>query len=135
MLGASLPKIAEILETNIPTAKKAEERFISELSGLKKLKTVKIPNDADRGYFIGLDGRRVPCDSKHLMLAGYLQNGEALCMKYATLKWIRQARREGQPPIQSFCKWLVDPRIVFLIRSASDNHLAPLEVDITNSDT
>jgi DNA polymerase-1 len=95
VLGAGLPKVADILETNIASAKIAENTFISELPGLKKLKTVKIPDDAAKGFFVGLDGRRVPCNSEHLMLAGYLQNGEALCMKYATMLWTEWATKEG----------------------------------------
>ena len=51
------------------------------------------PKDARRGYFIGLDGRRVAIpgesirDRQHLAMSGYLQNGEALIMKASTLKW------------------------------------------------
>ena len=95
VLGAGIDKIAEILETNIPNAKKAESSFIEELPGLKKLKSVQIPYDAARGYFIGLDGRKVPCTSEHLMLAGYLQNGESIIMKMATLIWMKWADEAG----------------------------------------
>lgn len=87
LLGAGLPKIAEILGCSIPQAKSAVNSFIEAYPGLKKLKEYEIPRDAARGYFIGLDGREVPCSSEHLMLAGYLQNGESIIMKKATVNW------------------------------------------------
>lgn len=83
LLGAGLPKIAQILGCTIPQAKIAVDDFLTFYPDLKKLKKVKIPNDARKGYFEGLDGRKVVCDSEHFMLAGYLQNGESTIMKTA----------------------------------------------------
>ena len=71
--------------------------FLAALPGLKKLKDWTIPNDARRGYFIGLDGRKVKCTSEHHMLAGYLQNGEAVIMKHANILWRTRAKAEGIP--------------------------------------
>ena len=56
-----------------------------------------IPEDGERGFFWGLDGRPVMCDSEHLMLAGYLQNGETIVMKYANWLWREQLRKEKIP--------------------------------------
>jgi DNA polymerase I-like protein with 3'-5' exonuclease and polymerase domains len=84
-LGAGIGKIASILRTDTRQAKKAMENFYESLPELKELKSRQIPLDARRGYFEGLDGRKVICDSEHLMLAGYLQNGEAIITK----KWIQ----------------------------------------------
>lgn len=64
---------------------------------MRKLKQHKIPTDASRGYFIGLDGRKVQCNSEHLMLAGYLQNGEATIMKHANVLWRENLKRNGIP--------------------------------------
>ena len=89
LLGAGVAKVAEILDCTIPQAKTAIDNFIESLPGLKRLKKIIIPRDAARGYFIGLDGRKVPCNSEHLMLAGYLQNGESVVMKWACLEWHR----------------------------------------------
>lgn len=83
LLGAGIPKIASILGCSNKEAKNAVDNFIAGYPGLKKLKQIIIPRDAARGYFIGLDGRKVMCDSEHLMLAGYLQSGEAIIMKWA----------------------------------------------------
>lgn len=87
LLGAGVGKVAEILECSLAEAKEAVNRFIEFYPGLRELKQSIIPSDAARGYFIGLDGRYVVCDDPHLMLAGYLQNGEALVMKYAMVEW------------------------------------------------
>lgn len=92
ILGASIPKQAEILSCTPNEAKEAEKRFLQELPELKKLKDVQCKLDADRGYFYGLDGRKVFQKSKHLMLAGYLQNGESVIMKMATLDWTNYLR-------------------------------------------
>lgn len=95
VLGASVPKQAEILEANIAEAKVANDNFLSSFPELKKLKSHKIPFDASRGYFEGLDGRRVPCSSEHLMLAGYLQNGEAVVMKHSNVLWQKELKTTG----------------------------------------
>ncbi len=95
LLGAGLPKIASILGCTVAQAKEAEKNFLDSLPELKKLKSRTIPRDAKKGFFIGLDGRKVLCKSEHLMLAGYLQNGEAVVMKHATVRWREEAEREG----------------------------------------
>ncbi len=95
LLGASTGKVAEILDCSLPKAKQAVDSFLEALPGLKKLKEFVIPRDAKRGYFTGLDGRKVACDSEHLMLAGYLQNGEAVVMKKACILWRTWAKAEG----------------------------------------
>lgn len=97
LLGASIPKIAEILSCSIGQAKVANDGFLSAFPELKKIKQIKIPNDAARGYFIGLDGRKVICNSEHLMLAGYLQNGESTIMKHATVNWMQKLTSRGIP--------------------------------------
>lgn len=91
LLGAGIGKIASILRTDRNTAKQAMENFFESLPELKDLKSRKVVSDARRGYFTGLDGRKVVCDSEHLMLAGYLQNGEAVAMKMWIRKWKEKA--------------------------------------------
>jgi len=89
LLGAGTAKIASILRVGAGQAKRAMENFLESIPELGELKRRRIPADARRGYFDGLDGRKVICDSDHLMLAGYLQNGEAVAMK----RWIREWRQ------------------------------------------
>lgn len=95
LLGAGTGKVASILSTNAAKAKASVTSFLESLPGLKKLKNGQIPRDARRGYFVGLDGRKVLCDSEHLMLAGYLQNGEAVIMKRWNREWTRLAHEAG----------------------------------------
>ena len=78
-------------------AQRAVESFLKALPELARLKGLDIPRDAMRGYFVGLDGRKVNCTSEHLMLSGYLQNGEAVVMKRWVLKWAAEAKRQGIP--------------------------------------
>jgi DNA polymerase-1 len=95
LLGASIPKLAEIFGCSVKQASEANVKFLSAFPELKKLKDFKIPTDASRGYFVGLDGRKVACNSEHLMLAGYLQNGEAVIAKHWTVQWRRMAKASG----------------------------------------
>lgn len=95
LLGAGVGKVAEILGCSETEARAAIASFINSYPGLRDLKDYRIPADADRGYFVGLDGRLVACTSEHLMLAGYLQNGEAVIMKTANLIWRENLRKEG----------------------------------------
>lgn len=97
LLGAGLLKVSQILKCLPNEAKGAVESFISRYPGLKYLKEVVIPKDANRGYFEGFDGRYVKCDSEHLMLAGYLQNGESVIMKKANVLWRNQLIKEKIP--------------------------------------
>lgn len=95
LLGAGTPKVASILNSTTAIAKVSEKNFLESLPELDSLKKVQVKRDAARGYFIGIDGRKVMCDSDHLMLAGYLQNAEAVIMKMATLVWYKRATLEG----------------------------------------
>lgn len=95
LLGAAIPKVSSILRTGTNQARQAMENFLESIPELGELKRTRIPIDARRGYFEGLDGRKVICDSEHLMLAGYLQNGEAIAMKKWIIEWRRMAKEAG----------------------------------------
>lgn len=94
-MGAGTAKIAEILGCTIPQASQAEKNFLNALPELKRIKQLLIPRDAGRGFFTGLDGRKVKCNSEHFMLSGYLQNGESVVIKRWVLKWARRASEAG----------------------------------------
>lgn len=93
LLGAGQGKLQEILGCDQSAATEAYERLLQRYTGFAYLKEKVIPADAKRGWFVGLDGRavRIPGDEvgqrRHLAMSGYLQNGEAVAMKLATLKW------------------------------------------------
>ena len=96
LLGAGLWKLSQILDCEEFEAQAALTRLMQRYEGWAKLKRLDIPRDAKRGYFIGLDGRWVSLpgatvsERKHLCMSGYLQSGEAIVMKLASLKWLRQ---------------------------------------------
>lgn len=93
LLGAGQGKLQEILGCDQQAAAEAYERLLQRYTGFALLKDTIIPSDAKRGWFRGLDGRpvRIPGETvgsrRHLAMSGYLQNGEAVVMKLATLKW------------------------------------------------
>lgn len=106
LLGAGTAKISQILKTNMGQAGKAVSNFTNNIDGLAKLKKSVIPEIAKQGYFRGYDGRKVVVPSEHKTLAGMLQNGETLVMKYATLRWREKARQEGLD--FKICTWVHD---------------------------
>lgn len=94
LLGAGVGKTAQIFSCTEGEAREARDRFQNSFPGLGRIKNELIPSDARRGWFEGLDGRPVMCDSEHLMLAGYLQNGESIVMKHANWKWRNDLKRD-----------------------------------------
>lgn len=97
LLGASLPKVADILKCSVKEAKQANQNFLNRYPGLKDLKQNKVLVDADNGFFVSLDGRKIKCDSAHKMLAGYLQAGEQAIMKKALTLWVDKAESLDLP--------------------------------------
>ena len=93
LLGAGIGKLAEILGCDQKTAEDSLGRLMLRYDGFRRFKEEVIPRDATRGWFTGLDGRsvRIPGETvgqrKHLAMSGYLQNGEAVCLKLACLKF------------------------------------------------
>lgn len=100
LLGAGLWKLSQILECSEVECKEALDRLLRRYTGWAYLKEEIIPKDAARGYFIGLDGRKVvipgstASERRHLCMSGYLQNGEAVVMKKAALHWNQLVRAE-----------------------------------------
>lgn len=101
LLGAGNQKLSEILGATSSETQAALDRLLSRYSGWATLKDQVFPKDAARGYFVGLDGRKVPIPGdtegtrRHLAMSGYLQSGEAVCMKLATLKFYPELQSLG----------------------------------------
>lgn len=104
LLGAGTSKLAEILECSNADADASLQKIMERYTGFTDLKQSIIPADAKRGWFYGLDGRKVRIpgntanDRRHLAMSGYLQNGEAVVMKMATLFWIKYLEEEFAKP-------------------------------------
>lgn len=95
LLGAGPGKVAEILKVNTKQATEAMENFTHSIDGLYELKHKVIPYVAKRGWFRGMDGRKVQVPSEHKTLAGMLQSFEAVVMKHAAINWATTAREAG----------------------------------------
>lgn len=95
LLGAGRNKLASILGCSPAEADRALDRLLATYQSIAELRRNRIPRDANRGYFEGVDGRFVCCDSEHHMLAGYLQEGESTVMKYAMRIWHKEADAYG----------------------------------------
>lgn len=99
LLGAGLSKLAELLGVSKDAAKVALDRLLERYQGFAYLKNHVIPQDAERGFFVGLDGRAVKIPGEdadqraHLAMSGYLQNGEGVIMKRACLLWHKQLEK------------------------------------------
>ena len=94
--GGRKNKISQIMACSPDEAQVGINNLLEHYPGLKRLEDEVFPVDAKRGYFIGLDGRKVVIPDKtlsgrkHLCMSGYLQCGEAVIMKMATLKFIER---------------------------------------------
>lgn len=96
--GGGAGKIAHILGCTVPQARLAIARFIESYPGLDRLYKEQIPADAKRGYFVGIDGRKVIYGQEHGMMAGYLQNAEAILLKSAA--WLALQKAEQLVPVK-----------------------------------
>jgi DNA polymerase-1 len=97
LMGAGVPRIAQVLGCSRRESEEAKENFLKRYPGYAHLRNVQTPLDADRGYFVGVDGRKVNVRDKHRVIAGYLQNTEVVVMKTANLIWQDQLIAEGIP--------------------------------------
>lgn len=106
LLGGSLQKLSDILECSVEEAREALSNVMGRYTGFATLKESSLPRDGKRGWFFGLDGRKVRLpgdtvgDRRHLAMSGYLQNGEAVVMKLATTKF--------EPKLKDYDALLVD---------------------------
>lgn len=95
LLGAGLAKLSSILKCSASDGRAALQNLLSTYKSIDRLRKKKIAADAARGYFVGVDGRLICCDSEHLMLAGYLQEGESTTMKYSIVEAKKRIERAG----------------------------------------
>jgi len=104
LLGAGVGKASTILGVSMGEAKERREGFIQRYPGLVELREERIPRDAARGYFLGLDGRKIHIPPKKregnvagFILGGYLQNGESVIMKHAMRHWRKELQDDDIP--------------------------------------
>lgn len=97
LLGAGKAKQAQILDCTKQEAQRGFDHLIGYYPGWEELRKGRLREDGERGYFEGLDGRLVIVPSAHHVLAGYLQNGESVVMKMASLLWNEELTKRGIP--------------------------------------
>lgn len=93
LLGAGVGKVSQILGCTYQQAEHSMENFLRATPALKELKR-KASMAAQRGYLIGLDGRRLGIESEHKSLSVYLQGGETVIMRLANVFWINAAKKQ-----------------------------------------
>lgn len=93
LLGAGQAKVAQILGCTVKQAGDAMDNFLKSIPALKELKR-KAGMAAQRGYLVGLDGRRIKIESEHKSLSVYLQGGETVIMRMANMLWYNEAKKE-----------------------------------------
>lgn len=94
LLGAGYKKVGLILGLSTSAGKAACEQFLRELPALARVKAM-AKAAHERGYMVGLDGRRVQIPSEHKALSCYLQAGEAVIMKRAYVFAYNKIKKAG----------------------------------------
>jgi DNA polymerase I-like protein with 3'-5' exonuclease and polymerase domains len=94
LYGAGDAKIGSIVGAGAKRGKELKESFLEKLPALGKLKKA-VDKAADRGYLIGLDGRRVPVRHKHAALNTLLQGAGAVIAKRWLLEVCMEAEARG----------------------------------------
>ena len=82
LYGAGDAKIGTISGGSARTGKRLKEKFLSNTPALADLRD-RVTSAANRGYLIGLDGRRLWIRSPHAALNTLLQSAGAIVMKKA----------------------------------------------------
>lgn len=94
LYGAGDAKIGSIVEGSATDGKKLKRKFLDAIPALKKLRDA-VAKKVDRGYLIGIDGRKLWVRSKHSALNTLLQSAGAIAVKQATILMDEEIRRRG----------------------------------------
>jgi DNA polymerase I-like protein with 3'-5' exonuclease and polymerase domains len=117
--GGGAGKVSEIFGCSIKVAQEALLAFTRAYPGLARLKRNIFPRDAKRGYFVGIDGRYVKCNSEHLMTAMVLQNAEALVMKYSMVMF-KNRMKDNHPTINWHYVGFVHDEVLCEVKGTKD---------------
>lgn len=94
LYGAGDAKIGSIVGKGSAEGKKLKEQFLAATPALANLRKA-VTKAAERGYLVGLDGRRLPIRSAHAALNTLLQSAGALISKKWWLECFAEAERRG----------------------------------------
>lgn len=95
LFGAGPAKIAETIGCTVREAEKIMATFTRSLPSLKRLMDSLDRVYKERGYLLGLDGRKIELRSPHMKLVYLLQAAEATYMKVAWCFLREGAKRDG----------------------------------------
>lgn len=96
LYGAGDAKIGSIIGGTSREGKKLKERFLKQTPALAVLKK-QLEKSAQRGYCMGLDGRRIWIASEHSALNYLLQGAGAVVMKQALVFFCRECVKNNWP--------------------------------------
>ena len=94
LYGAGDAKIGSIVGKGSKEGKQLKEQFLAATPALANLRKA-VTKAAERGYLIGLDGRRLPIRSAHAALNTLLQSAGALISKRWWLECFIEAEKRG----------------------------------------
>lgn len=94
LYGAGDAKIGSIVGKGAAEGKKLKEQFLAATPALANLRKA-VTKAAERGFLLGLDGRRLPIRSAHAALNTLLQSAGALISKKWWLECFAEAERRG----------------------------------------
>ena len=83
LFGAGAEKVGKLINKDAKAGKKIIDQYLDGLPKLKALRKGLKQRWEQRGYLIGLDGRRLYVRQSHELLCYLLQGGEAILMKLA----------------------------------------------------
>lgn len=90
--GAGVGKLAEVLGTTQPRARKLIKAYWTEHHGLAKLIEALEAEYHSKGYILGLDGRRLYIRSAHKLLNTLIQNAATIVFKRWMVKCFQHTR-------------------------------------------
>lgn len=94
LYGAGFAKIGSIVGGTAKEGKAILDRWMKAMPALKNLKDA-VAKSCERGYLIGLDGRRLPIRSTHSALNTLLQSAGALISKQWLIEQKKALEAEG----------------------------------------
>lgn len=95
LYGAGDAKIGSIVGGTAKEGKKLKAEFLKKTPALKKLKDKIQSRVEDKGYLLGIDGRKLHVRSSHAALNTLLQSAGALLVKQATVNFFLLMQKEG----------------------------------------
>jgi DNA polymerase I-like protein with 3'-5' exonuclease and polymerase domains len=93
IMGAGVGRISSILGSK-EKGKAAFDGLKKNCKGWSKFQK-ELEYRAKLGYFIGLDGRRIPLKNAHFAMSTYLQSYETICMKWAMIEAYKRIKEAG----------------------------------------